>query len=128
VSLLAGGVSDAAGNLSAAATFDFFVLAADANRDRSVNFDDLVILAQNYGGTGKTFSTGDFNDDGSVGFDDLVMLAQRYGTTLPSTATATAPAGESELASATQPRRTFVFQVEAPVRRPVAPASLKRIR
>jgi hypothetical protein len=38
-----------AGNpLSADYTFDFFVLAGDANRDRVVDINDLVILAQRY--------------------------------------------------------------------------------
>jgi hypothetical protein len=64
-------------------TFDFFVLAADANHDGAVDFNDLVALAQNYNSTGKAFSQGDFNYDGNVDFTDLVMLAQRYNTSLP---------------------------------------------
>lgn len=50
----------------------------DFNNDVSVGFDDLVLLARNYGQTG-TFADGDFNNDGSVGFDDLVILARHYG-------------------------------------------------
>lgn len=65
-------------------TINFHVLAGDANRDKVVNFDDLLILAQNYGTTGKTFSQGNFNYDGGgqVNFDDLLLLAQRYGTSV----------------------------------------------
>jgi hypothetical protein len=63
-------------------SMDFFHLGADANHDRSVNFSDLVTVAQNYGGSGKTFAQGDFNFDGSVDFADLVILAQRYNVTL----------------------------------------------
>lgn len=59
-----------------------YFLAGDANRDRSVNFADLVILAQNYGKSSQTFSHGDFNYDGTVGFADLALLAQRYNTSI----------------------------------------------
>ncbi len=55
-------------------------LPGDANRDRTVNFDDLLTLAQNYGATSAVWDNGDFNSDGVVGFDDLLTLAQRYGT------------------------------------------------
>ncbi len=70
--------------LAADATLSFFVLAGDLNRDHTVGFDDLLVLAQNYGATGKTFSQGNVNYDaaGTVDFDDLLALAQRYGTTL----------------------------------------------
>jgi hypothetical protein len=81
--LPAGAFADAAGNPSAATTSDFFVLAADANHDRAVNFADLAVMAQNYNTTGKTFDQGDFNYDGKVDFNDLAILAQRYNTTLP---------------------------------------------
>ena len=82
--LPAAAVSDPAGNpMPADVTFDFFVLAADANRDRTVNFNDLAVLAHNYNTTaGQTFAGGDFNYDGNVNFDDLALLAQRYNTTL----------------------------------------------
>jgi hypothetical protein len=82
-SFAAGGVADVAGNgLAAGAGLDFFALPGDANRDRRVDFADLVRLAQNYDGVGKTFSQGDFNYDGAVDFADLVVLAQRYDTGL----------------------------------------------
>ena len=65
-------------------TFDFFVLPGDANRDRKVDFNDLVKVAQNYNtGGGKTYGQGDFNNDGIVNFSDLVVLAQNYNATLP---------------------------------------------
>jgi hypothetical protein len=40
----------------------------------------LGILAANYGGTGKTWSQGDFNSDGQVDVGDLGILAANYGT------------------------------------------------
>ncbi len=85
VTLPAGSVQDVGGNLLLAdKVFEFFVLAADAGRDRAVNFDDLLIVAQNYGSTGKTFSQGNFDYDpaGKVDFDDLLILAQNYGSML----------------------------------------------
>lgn len=63
----------------------FHVLAGDIDRDGSVGFSDLLVLAQNFGKTGQTFSRGniDYSSDGLVNFDDLLLLAQRYGTSLP---------------------------------------------
>jgi hypothetical protein len=55
-------------------------LGGDATGDRSVNFEDLLRLAQNYGrATGATWAMGDGNYDGAVNFIDLLMLAQNYG-------------------------------------------------
>ncbi len=70
--------------LASGLSIEFFILTGDANRDRVVNFDDLLILAQNYGQSGRTFSQGNFNysADGLVDFSDLLLLAQRYGTSL----------------------------------------------
>jgi hypothetical protein len=72
-------------------TMEFFVLSGDVNRDRAVNFDDLLLLAQNYGTNQKSWSTGDMNYDQKVDFSDLLILAQKYGSTLPEFAGATAP-------------------------------------
>jgi len=58
---------------------------ADANHDGSVDFNDLVKLAQNYNvsdGT-RTWEQGDFTGDGNVDFNDLVILAQHYNSSLP---------------------------------------------
>lgn len=51
----------------------------DTNLDGSVNFSDLLIVAQNYGETTDvTWPTGDFDNDGACNFDDLLALAQNY--------------------------------------------------
>ena len=42
--------------LAAEYRYDFFVLAGDANRDRAVDFNDLVALAQHYNTTGGNTS------------------------------------------------------------------------
>lgn len=54
-------------------------LAADADLNGAVNFDDLLDVAQHYGQTNTQWSSGDFDYDGSTGFADLLLLAQNYG-------------------------------------------------
>lgn len=89
VRVKAGEVADVAGNTLAVDSDTTFAFKnADLNGDLTVNFDDLLSLAQNYGGSGKTFAQGDVNYDGVVNFDDLLALAQRYGTGLVQVATA----------------------------------------
>lgn len=54
----------------------------DANLDGSINFDDLLIIAQHYDQPNPTgdIHVGDFNLNGQVNFDDLLKLAQHYGS------------------------------------------------
>lgn len=63
-----------------------FTFKSDSNLDQSIDFDDLVTLAQNYGVTGldtlTSWQKGDIDFDGNVDFDDLVGLAQNYGKTI----------------------------------------------
>lgn len=83
IRVLAGQVADAAGNVLAANSDTTFAFKnADFDGDLDVDFDNLLTLAQNFGGTGKTFAQGDVNYDGTVNFDDLLALAQRFGTSL----------------------------------------------
>lgn len=106
--LPAGSVSDAAGNpLGTDYTFDFFVLTGDANRDRVVDVRDLYIVSQNWLGTGKTFSQGDFNYDGTVNQADLTLMAQRWQLKLdvPPPPSAPAPASPTS-AGKRAPTRT----------------------
>jgi hypothetical protein len=94
--LPAGSVTDASNNgLAQPFTTDFWFMNGDANRDKSVDFSDLVILAQSYNTTGKTFAQGDFTGDGAVDFNDLVVLAQRYNTALAAPPAGAAPAAAS---------------------------------
>jgi autotransporter-associated beta strand protein len=65
-----------------------YTLGGDATLDGSVDFNDLVKLAQNYNTTVSATSDswwnkGDFTYDGMVDFNDLVKLAQNYNTALP---------------------------------------------
>ena len=86
LTLVASKVKDSAGNTLGAIPLGSFNVAipmpGDANGDGRVNFDDLIVLAQNYNTTLKTFAQGNFDDDaaGNVNFDDLIILAQRYNT------------------------------------------------
>lgn len=67
------------------ASGDVFVTAAipgDADLNGTVDFSDLLTLAQNYSGTSKSWSTGDFSGDGSTEFADLLTLAQNYGNSV----------------------------------------------
>ena len=54
-------------------------LPGDTNLDGSVSFDDLLVLAQNYGESGAWIQ-GDSDYNGVVGFEDLLALAQNYGS------------------------------------------------
>ena len=56
-------------------------LKGDATLNGTVGFEDLVLLAQNYNGTGKVWSEGDFDYNSTVDFSDLVSLAQNYNST-----------------------------------------------
>jgi len=83
--LPAGAIGESSGNLLASDfTTDFFVLAADANRDRAVSLADFTALAPNFGQTGRVFSQGnfDYSADGVVNLDDFTLLALQFGKTL----------------------------------------------
>jgi len=96
-----------------------YTLLGDANLDGSVNFADLVALAQNYGGAGKSWDQGDFNYDGSVNFADLVALAQNYNKSLSSAPASAVNVASASAATAAAPRSK---------RRPTAPKSVLSAR
>ena len=54
------------------------VLPGDANGDGSTNFQDFLILANNFGKEDAAFAEGDFDGDGSVSFLDFLVLAQNF--------------------------------------------------
>jgi hypothetical protein len=73
-------VADLAGNLLAnnnALTFK--QLGGDANNDGTVDFQDLLVLSQNFGLAGQTFSGGNFDYTTTVSFPDLLILTQNFG-------------------------------------------------
>jgi hypothetical protein len=82
---ISGSVTDTGGALIAnPGSIDFFTLAGDVNRDRAVDFADLLSMAQNYGNSGRVFTQGnlDYSVDGLVNFNDLLILAQNYGASV----------------------------------------------
>jgi len=56
-------------------------LTADANMDGKVDFNDLLILAQNNGLITGDWTHADFNYDSKVDFNDLLLLAQNVNQT-----------------------------------------------
>ncbi len=102
--LLAGSVSDTYGvSLTSDSSFDFFMLAGDADHDRDVDLNDLRAMTSNWGQSNKTFGQGDFNYDGIVNDIDLGILARHWQQTL----TAPSPALPASLPART-PTRTPV--------------------
>ncbi len=59
-----------------------YALYGDTDLDGTVNFVDLLKLAQNYNTTGTVWATGDSSYDGTTNFVDLLALAQNYNTSL----------------------------------------------
>ena len=72
-----------------------YLVIGDLNGDGSVNFNDLLALAQHYGNTGADWAKGDLNYDGTVNFNDLLALAQHYGQTAAITAASLSSAASS---------------------------------
>ena len=64
-----------------------YTLAGDANLDGTVNFADLLVVAQNFNrsttkGNPIDWADGDFNYDNTVNFADLLLVAQNFNKTL----------------------------------------------
>jgi hypothetical protein len=84
MAIAAGSFADTAGNGVAASTqaLEFRFVQGDANDSGAVEFGDLLIVAQSFGLTGRTFATGDFDFDADVDFNDLLIIAQRFGNSV----------------------------------------------
>jgi hypothetical protein len=76
------GVADVAANqVSNPPTTEFFTLAGDANRDRTVDTVDFNIVAAHFS-SAAPFSEGDFTYDGVVDTTDFNILASSFGKVL----------------------------------------------
>jgi hypothetical protein len=66
-------------------TFDFFILAGDADHDRDVDVNDLGVLASNWQQSPRPFSQGnlDYSANGLVDVADLGILASNWQQELP---------------------------------------------
>jgi autotransporter-associated beta strand protein len=62
-----------------------YTIPGDSDLNLSVDFQDLVALAQSYNLTGRVWSQGDFNYSTVTDFADLVLLAQNYNTSVITT-------------------------------------------
>ena len=61
------------------------LVVGDSDKNGIVNAADFTALAQNFNGSGKSWSQGDFNGDGTTNALDFNALASNFGkTTLPS--------------------------------------------
>ncbi len=98
----------------------------DINLDQQVNFDDLLVLAQNYSRIGSgTWAVGDLTGDSDVDFDDLLALAQNYGS---SGAAISASAASSSFDVDWQLARSLVPEPNSALLLAAASALIKRSR
>jgi fibronectin-binding autotransporter adhesin len=88
-----------------------YTLAGDAILAGTVNFNDLLIVAQNFNKTGEDWVGGNFiyNPTGLVNFNDLLIVAQNFNKVL-------SPAGSSDnsLGGSTVPLQATVDSVPEP--------------
>ena len=66
-------------NTSLKGVFVAYTYYGDDNLDGVVGTSDFTTLAQNFNGTGKTWSQGDFNYDGKVNALDFNAIATNFG-------------------------------------------------
>jgi len=130
------GYADSADNivagLSGQTVLVQYTLRADANIDRTVDFADLVRLAQHFNNVSgdEDWVDGDFTYDGKVDFNDLVVLGQHYNTAMPGGALVTASRNVAVVTAsvpALASGRPVVVQSSRPVFR-VVPAKPKARR
>ncbi len=101
-SIAGASMTDVAANaLTQPFAFDFFILAGDGNRNRTVEITDFNVLAANFGKTGQTFSQGnyDYSADGKIDILDFNILAANFGKHLDPPAGTTQPATQVQSAS-----------------------------
>jgi len=96
-------------------------LVADANFDGKVDFNDLLLLAQNNGSVTGDWVHADFNYDGKVDFNDLLLLAQNNNKTNGTTvlgaelpASSVISSGDSVLSSLAAPSPAASIVAAAP--------------
>ncbi|MGA2232727.1 MAG: dockerin type I domain-containing protein, partial [Tepidisphaeraceae bacterium] len=96
-------------------------IAGDSNLDGTVNFADLLVVAQNFNklldthGNALDWADGDFNYDGTVNFADLLLVAQNFNKQLAAgevTQLPTATAGSWDFAVDAAAAETVVMYVD----------------
>jgi hypothetical protein len=101
-------------------------IPGDTNRDGAVDFKDLVVVAQNYGKSGKDWTSGDVTGDHLVSFADLVAVAQHY-TSAPPAPSSPVFSPAVSAAMHTSPAKTIRPTPVLPPKRPAAPIHLPEI-
>ena len=66
----------------------------DGDLNRTINFQDFVLLSTNFSAIESGWAQGNFNLDSRTDFMDFVLLTNNYGTDLSSRVSAQAPAPE----------------------------------
>jgi GH43 family beta-xylosidase len=110
--------TDASGESSPQSATIAIHWTGDINGDGSVDFNDLVLLAQHYNAP-ATAAQGDINGDGMDDFNDLVLLAQNYNTIVPPPAPAmvTSDAPTSSILQSDPPSDVLVKVERRPAKR-----------
>jgi len=67
-------------DLTAEPEFDHFAHPGDANGDGTTDFNDFLILTNNFGNGDATRAEGDFNGNGTVDFNDFLIQSKYFGT------------------------------------------------
>ena len=83
----------------------------DTNDDGTVNFDDFLVLSQNFGKSGG-WNSANFLGDPTVDFNDFLVLSQHFGQSLSGDAFAASPAELSAMSN--------FFRSQAPVPEPAS--------
>ncbi|MDB5327573.1 MAG: hypothetical protein JWM57_3142 [Phycisphaerales bacterium] len=81
-------------------------LPGDANLDGSVNFNDFLVLQNNFNAASTRFDQGNFNYDGVTDFNDFLVLQNNFGQSITGISvpvTASEVAALSAFASANAP-------------------------
>jgi autotransporter-associated beta strand protein len=68
---------DGAGQLTVMQT-----IPGDANLDGMVNFNDFLVLQNNFNSPDTTFAQGNFNYDATTNFNDFLILQNNFGTAI----------------------------------------------
>ena len=75
-------------------------ILGDIDLDRSVTFDDFLLLSSQFGKSDANYADGDLNGDALVNFDDFLLLSGNFGKSAPQAAVARASANVVDLAFA----------------------------
>ncbi|MDB5328833.1 MAG: hypothetical protein JWM57_4402 [Phycisphaerales bacterium] len=59
-----------------------YTLAGDANLNGTVDFNDFLVLQNNFNAPGTRFDQGNFNYDGVTDFNDFLMLQNNFGQSI----------------------------------------------